>query len=105
MSNTEGFIIAEDLTDVMNSYPIGADGEEESVKIIDKLGKGMADDYVLTTGEGIYKDFKDKWYVMPTQQSVTGLIVNKPLLESYELEIPLTTGDLLNCFDVITDKK
>ena len=104
VSNTEGFIIAEDLTDVMNSYPIGADGEEESVKIIDKLGKGMADDYVLTTGEGIYKDFKDKWYVMPTQQSVTGLIVNKPLLESYELEIPLTTGDLLNCFDVINDK-
>ena len=104
VSNTEGFVVAEDLTDLMQLPAIGKDGKEESVKIIDKLKAGTAEELLITSDDEKLKDYKNKWYAMPYMHSVSGLVVNVPLLTSYELEIPLTTGDLLNCFKVINEK-
>ena len=104
VSNTEGFTVAEDLTDLMNMPAIDAEGNEESVKIIDKLKAGTAEEMLITSDAENLKAYKNKWYTMPYMHSVSGLVVNVPLLESYDLEIPLTTKDLLNCFDVINEK-
>lgn len=105
LSEQEGFTIVDDLTDVMNSHAIDADGNEESVRIIDKLRAGFTENFVSTATEGKFAKYANKWYYMPVSTTAQSFVVNVKLLkETFGLEIPLTTNDLLNAFDVINAK-
>lgn len=100
----EGFDLTADLTDVMDSYPINSNGEEETVKIKDKLNAGWTDSFLMNTDKAEWAQWNNKWLGMPVLESITGLIANKVVLDQYDLEIPQTTNDLENCFAVIKAK-
>lgn len=100
----EGFDLTADLTDVMDSYPINSNGEEETVKIKDKLRAGWEEAYLMDTDYSEWTKWNNKWLSMPVLESISGLIANKKVLADYNLEIPQTTNDLENCFAVIKAK-
>ena len=105
LSEQEGFTLTEDLTDVMNSPAIDADGNEESVKIVDKLRAGYVDRYLVNSTASKYQKYNNKWWYMPVGTTTQSFVVNKTLLKNtFGLDLPLTTGDLLHAFDVINAK-
>ena len=104
MSKQEGFTIAEDLTQsVMNAKPIGADGVEENVTVLEKLKVGYDYLTLMNSDNPSNAQYNGKWFTMPIFSSPSSLIVNVPLLESYGYSIPLTTNDLLTQFKGIKE--
>lgn len=94
-------MIAADLSDVYESTPIKADKTEEDITILEKLKNGYAD-YQRYDGEE--EEYKGKYYGFAYRSSPTGFIVNTDLLQTYGLEIPKTTDELLSCFKTISNK-
>jgi ABC-type glycerol-3-phosphate transport system substrate-binding protein len=86
-------ILAEDVQEIFWNQPaIGYDGKEESATIKSKVDSD------------IYNEFIDSYgitYSMPYIQSVGGLVVNTKKLDTYGLEIPKTSNELLDCFEKI----
>lgn len=101
VSLDEGFTIAADLSDVMNSKPINAYGEEESKTLLQKLESGFADQMTMNSSVAVEAVHNGKWYTFPVVSSTSSLVVNVPTLTSYGLEIPVTTNELIDCFDQI----
>ncbi len=101
-SEAEGLdMIAADLSEFYESKPIKADGTEEDITIREKLRDGY-EKYMTYYGD--VEKYNGKQYCFPTKSSPNGLIVNKALLETYGLEVPKTTDELINCFQVISAK-
>ena len=94
----EGFQMAADLSDVYELKPIKENKTEENLTIKDKMKEGY-DEYLVYNGR--YEDYNGMYFVFPAFAMPGGLIVNEELLNSYGLEIPLTTDELINCFETI----
>ena len=97
---TRDYTLVEDLTEVFyNSYAIGKDGQEETVKIKDKMNKEALQ---YTQYYGVNAKWKNKNYIMPWANSVTGFVVNEELLKTeFNLEIPVTTAEMIEDFEII----
>ena len=89
-------LLVQDLTDLVYSQKaISFDGSEESKTIADKLDPSFDEEW--------YK-YNGKAYNFLYVKSVGGLVVNKEKLESFGLELPVTTNELLNCIHTIHEK-
>lgn len=77
-------MIAAKLNDVYDSFPVKADGTEESVKIKDKLMAGFDKYFMLG----------DDYYTFAFRSSPVGLVVN-PVVFPEGKEYPRTTDELL----------
>lgn len=99
---TKDQVLLEDLTDSFyNSYAIGKDGKEESVKIIDKMNQEALQ---YTQYYGTKTQWRNKYYYMPWANSVTGFAVNADLLKNtFGLDIPVTTAEMIEQFEVIKE--
>lgn len=88
-------LLVEDITEsVYNQNPIKYDGTLESKTVAEKLDPSFEDEY--------YK-YDGKAYNFLYQKSVGALAVNKKKLQSFGLELPLTTNDFINCIDTIRE--
>ena len=94
-------MIAADLSDVYASTPIKADKSEEDITILEKLKNGYAD---YQRYDGDEEEYKGNYYGFTYRSSPTGFIVNTELLQSYGLEVPKTTDELIACFEAISAK-
>ena len=90
----------EDITQsVANQKPIGFDGKEEgnltvAQKFDDNNSFGLKD----------YKKSDGTFYALPFNKGIRGLAVNTAVLKDYNLEIPKTSKEFFNCYDVIMAK-
>ena len=88
-----------DLTDSFyNSYAIGKDGKAETVKIKDKI---VPEALQYTQYYGKIDKWNNKYFYMPWANSVTGFVYNKELLNSFGLDYPVTTDEMLDEFETI----
>lgn len=90
-------MVAANLDDVMNSYPIKKDKTEETTKIADKLLKGYAQ----------YFQWNGTYYCFPYYSSPVGLVVNPNTYKEVmgDVAYPNTTDELLATISTIADKK
>lgn len=88
--NEEMDMIAANLDDVYDSYPIKADGSEESVKIKDKLTEGFAQYFMLD----------GSFYTFAFRTSPVLLTIN-PDVYPANREYPRTTDELISVCDDI----
>ena len=90
-------MVAADLDDVMDSYPIKRDGTEEKTKIADKLLDGYAQ----------YFKWNDTYYCFPYYSSPVGLVVNPDAYKKAmgDVAYPNTTDELLSAISTIESKK
>ena len=88
--------IVADLTNIVfNQKPIDFNGNEEGTSTVaEKLEKA-------NTPYMSYQHDDGSYYAMPYQKGIRGLAVNKAVLAEYNLEIPKTSKEFFNCFDVI----
>lgn len=102
-SLAEGRAIAEPLNDLFDEYPIRADGTVETMTIREKMRPGME-------GHATFHDYRGKSvydnvsFSFPTYTAAMSLIVNENLLKTYNLDIPVTSKELINAFNVIKAK-
>lgn len=99
-SLAEGWELAENLNDLFDENPVGADGVAETGTIRSKMRKGQE-------GHATYHDYKHgkydgSAYMFPMYTGVMSLIVNEELLAEYDLDVPRTSRELIECFDVIS---
>lgn len=88
-------LLVEDISEsVYNQYPIKYDGTLETKTISAKLDPSFEDEYYKYDGRA---------YNFLYQKSVGALAVNKKKLDSFGLELPLTTNDFINCIDTIRE--
>lgn len=105
----EGLNVLE-LTDVFNSTAINQDGSETEETLKDRLLPGVWDmiqsdlSYVKTI-EDSYAAHEGKNYVAPFYSQFSGFVMNTDKLSQAGLEAPKTTDELLNCINVINDKR
>ncbi len=95
-------VLLEDLTDSFyDSYAIGKDGVEETVKIKDKI---YHEALQYTQYYGVNEKWRGRSYLVPWVNAVNGFIFNKDLLcGRFGLEVPVTTEEMLEQFDVIRE--
>ena len=95
-------VLLEDLTDSFyDSYAIGKDGVEETVKIKDKIHHEALQ---YTQYYGVNEKWHGRSYLVPWVNAVNGFIFNKDLLcGRFGLEVPVTTEEMLEQFDIIRE--
>lgn len=87
-------MLVEDLSEIVyDKSPIGFDGKEEEGTIREKIKVGVADN------KNTY--YNGKEYGFCWIASAGGLTVNMTKLNKYELDVPNTTDELIECFDAI----
>ena len=87
--------VVTDLTQsVYKQKPINFNGEEESITVEEKLA---LNDFEYTA----YKKADGSYYALPYIKGIRGLAVNTGVLDDYNLEIPKTSKEFFNCYDVI----
>ena len=105
---SEDEVLLEDLNDVYSSPAIRFDGSEENVSIADKLNDSVRRFMVYNgTTSPTYaylNKFKDNYYAFPWASGVSGFFVNKSVFDSFGLELPRTTDELLAAYDVMCPK-
>lgn len=74
----------------------------ESVTFIDKINESVLSSFV-------YRDIAaadpvDRYFMVPYQGGLMGILYNEELLESFELEVPRTTDELFNACVTIMQK-
>lgn len=90
----------EDITEsVANQKPIGFDGKEEGELTV-------AQKFETNNNYGLkdYKKSDGTYYAIPFNKGIRGLAVNTAVLKDYNLEIPKTSKEFFNCYDVIMTK-
>ena len=90
-------MVAADLDDVMNSYPIKKDKTEEATKISDKLLDGYAQ----------YFQWNGTYYCFPYYSAPVGLVVNPAAYKKAmgDVAYPNTTDEFLAAISTIEGKK
>ena len=90
-NNTEALL--EDMTDVLNSKPIGTDKQEQGETLMNRLHKEDIDGYKYS---GRLKGF-DGYYGLPFTGGTTGVYVNEKTLteKGYSLDDFLTTDSVI----------
>lgn len=85
--------VLEDMTDVLNSKPIGADKKEQGEKLIDRIPAEVISGYKYT---GRLKNFSG-YYGLPFTGGTSGIFVNEKVLEEkgYSFDDFLTTNSLI----------
>ena len=88
---TSNYTLLEPLDEVFESKAIGFDGKEEEETIASRFYGGYSE-------TGRYHGKVEKWngvlYKLPWADGATGLFVNKPVLDKYGIDIPVTTDEL-----------
>lgn len=84
-------MVAENLNDVYDNYPIRDDGSTESVKISEKLKPGF--DRYFKLGED--------YYCFAFRSAPLGLVVNPGVFRNYASEYPRTTDEFLSVLESI----
>ena len=92
-------VLLENLNDVFSSPAIRFDGGEESVSIESKYQGTDSTKY------SHLNKFRGNYYAFPWASGVSGFLVNKSVFDSFGLELPRTTDELLRCYDVICPQK
>ena len=86
-------VLVEEIGDCVYNQPaIKYDGTEEDKKIIDKVSPDVLP-YMTDSFGNVYAY---NW-----AQTSGGLVINTRKLANYELEVPKTTNEMFECFDVI----
>jgi len=99
-----------ELTDVFNSTAINKDGSETENTLKERLLPGVWDmiqsdlSYVKTI-EDSYATYEGKNYVAPFYSQYSGFVINTDKLSQAGLGVPKTTDELLNCINVINEKR
>lgn len=90
-------MVAANLNDVMDSYPIKKDKTEETTKIADKLLDGYAE----------YFRWNDAYYCFPYYSAPVGIVVNPEAYKKAmgEVGYPNTTDEFLSALSTIEGKK
>ena len=85
-----------DITElVATQKPIGFDGEDSGEKTIAQILSESNYGYTcLQNTDGSY-------YAIPWTQGIRGLAVNTSVLSEYDLEIPKTSKEFFNCYEVL----
>lgn len=85
--------VLEDLTDVLESKPIGADKKEQGERLIDRIPEEVISGYKYT---GKLKNF-DGYYGLPFTGGTSGIFVNEKTLteKGYTFDDFLTTNSLI----------
>ncbi len=88
--------VVTDLTQsVYKQKPINFQGEEEgTLTIEEKLAKNNFEYTAYKKADGTY-------YALPYIKGIRGLAVNTAVLDDYNLEIPKTSKEFFNCYEVI----
>ncbi len=99
-----------DLTDVFESAPIELDGSEGEGTVKDKMIDGFWESLQVDLSyakekNADYGKYEGKNYVVPLISNPSGFVINIDKLEAAGLQIPNTTNELLNCIDVINEKR
>ena len=82
--------LLEPLDDVFNSKAIGFNGEESAT-----IASRMFDGYKAAfTYDGSAAKWNGGIFALPWADSITGLFVNKSVLDKYEVALPLTSNEL-----------
>ncbi|MCL2751915.1 MAG: ABC transporter substrate-binding protein [Firmicutes bacterium] len=95
----QNFQLVEELSDVINAYPIKSNGEAETQKTV--LQK--CDPFIRTHLQynGSEPEYAGKYLMMPIHSSPNSFVVNTAALAKFSLPIPVTTDELLHGVNVI----
>ena len=91
-------VLLEPLDDVFQSKAIGLDGKEESTTIQSRFFDGFEE---LCKYNGSFPKWRNNMFFLPWADASTGLFVNKSVLDKYNVEIPLTSNELINAVQTI----
>ncbi len=90
--------LLEDLRDIFDSPAIGFDGKEET----ETIGSRMFDGYEeACTYNGMVERWQGGMFKLPWADAATGLFANKPVLDKYGIDIPLTSNELTAAIEKI----
>ncbi|MCQ2742120.1 MAG: ABC transporter substrate-binding protein [Bacilli bacterium] len=95
---TDKKVLLEELSSILDSKAIGSDGREESQTIRERLFAGYEDS---STYQGLVEKWRGNVYKLPWADAVTGLFMNRSILEKYNIEVPLTSNELINAIKTI----
>lgn len=92
-------VLLEPLDDILDSKAIGLDGKEEQETIRERLFDGFEE---ACKYNGTFRKWAGKTFFLPWADASTGLFVNKPILDRYGLEIPLTSNEFKTVVETIS---
>lgn len=97
----KGYDLVEDLSDIYKMHPITLTGEEETEKTIEEKIDPMAKKYMQYVGSN--EEYYGKYLFFPLYKSPTSLVINKKVLKDYEIDVPLTTNQLVAAVNKIAE--
>ena len=108
LNKSEDEVLLENLNDVYSSRAIKFDGTEESVTIESKLNEStkrfMKFNGTTSSKYSYLNQFSGNYYAFPWASGVSGLFINKSVFDSFDLELPRTTDELIAAYDVMCPK-
>lgn len=90
--------LLESLDDVFESKGITLEGKEENETIKSRFFDGFEE---LCKYEGEVPQWRGKMFTLPWAEAITGLFVNKAVLDKYSLAIPLTSNELIHVVEEV----
>ena len=91
-------VLLEPLDDILDSKAIGLDGQEEQETIRSRMFEGFEE---ACQYNGSFRKWAGKTFFLPWADASTGLFVNKPVLDKYGLDIPLTSNEFKTVVETI----
>ena len=88
--NKRDVTLLEPLDDIFESKAVNLDGTEEEKTIKERFFGGFEE---LSRYEGEFPKWRGTMFTLPWADAMTGLFVNKKVLDKYGVEIPLTSNE------------
>ncbi|MFA5480806.1 MAG: ABC transporter substrate-binding protein [Bacilli bacterium] len=98
---TRDQVLLEPLNDIYESKGIDINGEEESETIASRLFDGYRE---ASTYDGSFDKWNGSMFTLPWASAMTGLFVNKAVLDKFEIEIPLTSNEFVAAIEKISEE-
>ena len=99
--NKRDVTLLEPLDDIFESKAVGLDGKEENETIKERFFGGFEE---LIRYEGEFPKWRGTIFNLPWADAMTGLFVNKKILDKYNVEIPLTSDEFTAAVQTIYTK-
>lgn len=96
---TRDQVLLEPLNDVYEGKGIDINGEEESETIASRLFDGYRE---ASTYDGSFDKWNGSMFTLPWASAMTGLFVNKAVLDKFGIEIPLTSNEFKAAIEKIS---
>lgn len=88
---TSETVILEDLTDVFESHAIDGNGKEEKQTIKERFFDGYEEAFSYN---GHITKWQNKMFALPWADGMTGIFLNRTVLNKYGIDTPLTSDEL-----------